>query len=481
MSTATPVRPQDRRAQSVLRAITSERQVVVQVVGVRVAARDTVTFALALPGTVRAPTAYRPGQFVTLALPAADGATLYRSYSLCGDGRAGQPWEITIKRARGGVVSRYLIDHVRPGMQLTVSLPQGNFTLPDTLDQNTPLVFVAGGSGITPIYSMLRALARLDPARRPRVELHYAYHSPDDAIFGRELAALDPQVHWLHQRRYVTTDGYRLRAGQVVTSLGKDAPRAEWYVCGPAGLKRELEAAALCASVPASHLHAEVFASPSSARSQGGGARNTSARHAGSIRLADSGAVLDVRAGETLLEALERHGYRPDFSCRAGACGTCRLRLLAGEVCDGLGENGALRARERADGYILSCVAQPAGEVTLASAGPRVALPVPASARNSSRTPTMRAKPRRTGPLKALRLGLIAAALGVFVTAWNLTNHSPVTQAASTTTSSSSGSSTPSGSSSSSSSSGSSNSSGSSSITTQPTQSSPSNSSTGTS
>lgn len=79
MSTATPLRPQDRRAQPGAPMAASGRQVVIQVVGARVAARDTVTFALALPGTTRAPVAYRPGQFITLALPAVDGATLYRS------------------------------------------------------------------------------------------------------------------------------------------------------------------------------------------------------------------------------------------------------------------------------------------------------------------------------------------------------------------------------------------------------------------
>lgn len=473
MPTAAPVRPPERQTPPlVAQSVTSGRHVVVQVVGAHVAARDTVTLVLALPGTRKAPAAYRPGQFITLALPAADGTALYRSYSLCGDGRADRPWEITVKRARGGMVSQYLIDRVRPGMQLTASLPQGAFTLPDTLDRTAPLIFVAAGSGITPISSMLRALARLDPARRPRVLLHYAYHSPEDAIFGRELAALDPEGNWLHQRRYVTTSGGRLRAADLVASLGKDASRAEWYVCGPTALKRELEAEAQQAGVPASRLHAEVFASPTSSRSGGRGATGQRAS-AGSIRLADSGATLDVRAGETLLEALERHGYGPAFSCRAGACGTCRLHLLAGHVCHGVGENGALSARERADGYILSCVAQPVGSITLASADPRVARLKWASSGSGASTGRARARsapahPRRRGPIKALRIGLIAAALSVFVTAWSLTNHAPASQAASTTTSSGSGSSSTSG-----------GSGGSSSITTQPTQSSSSNSSTG--
>lgn len=461
----TPMAPLERREpDAASRSGDVVRSVAVQVLGMRPAARDTITFTLALPRTRLAPAAYQPGQFITLTIPAASGSVLYRSYSLCGDGRAEMPWEITVKRTPGGAISTYLLDQIRPGMLLRTSLPKGTFTLPATLGANALVVLVAGGSGITPIYSLLRGIARLDAAARPRVLLHYAYHSPADAIFGRELRALDPDGRWLTQHHYVTTSGERFTATRALASAGSRVAAAEWYVCGPAMLKRDLEAEAARQGVPAARLHAEVFASPAvrSAR------RTATAASSARVRLAESGTVIESQAGETLLEALERNGYRPDFSCRAGACGTCKLRLLAGQVCNGGGDSGALTDDERARGYILSCVAQPQGDVTLASAGPRVAAPRSSTAGTNNVRRLDRARATRT-----LRVSIAAAALGVFVTAWSFTNHTPLTQAQTSTTSSST---STNGTSSSTGSSSSSN--GWSSITTQPSQSVP-NTSTG--
>ena len=116
---------------------------------------------------------------------------------------------------------------------------------------------------------MLRALARMAPAERPRVTLHYAYHGPEDAIFGRELAALDPQRTWLTQQPPHLDTGAAAQSGGIVAVMGAEAAQAQWYVCGPAALRHELEAAATGHGVPATHLHAEVFASPSVRRAGG--------------------------------------------------------------------------------------------------------------------------------------------------------------------------------------------------------------------
>ncbi len=411
----------------------------VQVVGRVQTARDVVTLWLALPGTLQAPAPYKPGQFVTLALPT-DRGSLYRSYSLCGDGSADRPWEITIKRQHAGLVSSYIYDRVVPGMILYVSAPAGAFILPDPLRPATPLVFVALGSGITPIYGMLRALARLAPEQRPRVQLHYAYSSPADAIYGRELGELDPQQHWLAQRRYVSSAGARLTVEHVLAISGAIATAAEWYICGSAEFKRPLEAALAWRGVAQAQIHAEMFSSPRTpamapvtgavpavvASGSGASAVPSGVQAiAAQIRLADQDRVLAARPGETLLEALERHGYHPDFSCRAGACGTCRLRLLSGRVSQ---IGGALSARERAQGYVLSCVAQPVGDVTLASTGsPAVAAAaaVAGAAAGAPRRPAARRVSRRV-----LRWTLAAAAVALFVQTWTVTSQTQSAQAA---------------------------------------------------
>jgi 3-ketosteroid 9alpha-monooxygenase subunit B len=387
-----------------------------QVIEVIPATPSAVTLRLVAPGTTRAPAPYRPGQFITLAF-SMGGETLYRSYSLCGDGRPDKPWEITIKRQPGGRISNYLNDAARPGMLLSASAPQGNFTLPpDPMSAPGGLVFIAGGSGITPIYGMLRALASLPANRRPHVTLHYSYRNPTEAIYARQLVALNPQRTWLTQYHYASSAGQRIQPAHIAMSAGPYAAHAHWYVCGPDGLRREIMAAAAQAGVPAQFTHVEAFASPPKRVIAGKG---TSAR----IRLADSGKILDARPGESLLETLERYGYKPEFSCRAGACGTCALRKLSGKTRGD--ESGPLTGRERSSGYVLACVAQPVSDVTLASADGAGGL-APIAARE-----------RRSGARTTLRVALVAATATMFFTVWGMTNHNVSASSASSTSGSS--------------------------------------------
>jgi ferredoxin len=274
---------------------------------------------------------------------------------------------------------------------------------------------------------MLRALARLAPALRPRVQLHYAYHGPADAIYGRELAALDPQRSWLVQWHYVSTSGARISPEQVLALAGSGATAAHWYVCGPAGFKRTIEAVLVRHGITAPQIHAEVFASPHSAAVASPTSTASSTHHAAVPRatgarvlLADRNVALEARPGETLLETLERHGYHPTYDCRMGACGTCRLRLLAGRVSD---PGDALTPGERAAGEVLSCVAIPRGDVTLASANGVRGVAGTGSAGGERRGT------RRAGR-RAVRWGLVAASVSVFAGAWTLTQLASAPQVA---------------------------------------------------
>jgi ferredoxin-NADP reductase len=423
MATATP-----------RKAVTSpsgQEALTVQVIGRAEAAREAVTLWLAQPGTQRAPAPYRAGQFITLALPSARG-TLLRSYSLCGDGDTDRPWEITIKRQPDGAVSPLLCDRVLPGMALKTSLPLGAFVLPAPLRPDVPLIFVATGSGITPIMGLLRALARHAPAERPPVQLHYAYHSPADAIYARELAALDATREWLWQWHYVSTGGHRLSSARVLAMVGSATPLAHWYICGAPSLKSVLEGLLPRQGLVRTQIHTETFSSPrfSSSATRLASAQPRPAGAAGSrVRLAESGAVLAARPGESLLETLERHGYRQPFSCRAGACGTCRLKLLAGRVRNGEGEGHA--PDERTAGYVLSCVAEPVGDVVLAGVSAPTARP--ARRGNGPRGGGLAA---RQSHRTALRGTLIAASLALFLGVGRLVSQAATAQA----TSSSSGS-----------------------------------------
>lgn len=392
-----------------------------------VAARDVVTLWLAQPGTFVAPAPYQPGQFITLALPTSERRydTLYRSYSLCGDGSRDRPWEITVKRQHAGAVSSYLYEHAQIGMLLSASPPRGTFMLPERIPPGAPMVFVAAGTGIAPIYGMLRWLAQLPAHERPRVQLHYASSSVDDVIYSQELAALDPTGRWMSQWHYITDQGVRMTPEVLLTRAGSLATAAQWYICGSEALKRTLQRELFAAGVPAERVHVEVFTSPverKAAYSRPAWSGTYPRGAATLLRLADSGALLDVQDGETLLLALERQGYRPEASCRSGACGVCRVRLLAGQVRDGAG-SGGLMPDEAAAGYVLTCVARPEGDVTLATGGRTIA-----GTADGQRTARPATAARRTATL-ALRATTVAAAAALFVGAWNLTDYSPYSAA----------------------------------------------------
>jgi ferredoxin-NADP reductase len=384
----------------------------VQVVRREVVAPDVVSVSIVLPGTQQAPAPYLPGQFVTLALPT-PRETLYRSYSLCGGGDPGEPWEITVKRMEMGAVSTYFYNFVQKGTMLYASLPRGTFTLPSRLTPQQCYVFIAAGSGITPIMGMLRALDTLPPSECPLVMLHYASKSPEHIIFGGELAHMDPDEIWLRQYHYLSSQGKHMTAEAILARAGTMGARAHWYMCGPDQLKHDVQERLTRLGVPQDRIHSEVFATRSGpayrVEARGGGV-------GGSIRVLETGATLDVQPDETLLTALERHGYHPRFSCRAGACGECKLKVTEGEV-DPPGES--LTAADRAEGYVLGCLARPIGDVTIVSGGrpPAGVTRVAAAGVPGG---------RRSGSVTFTRTVAVMGMCAVLAGGWNLTDHRPL-------------------------------------------------------
>jgi ferredoxin-NADP reductase len=330
----------------------------VQVIRHELIAPDVVTLFLAQPGTRQAPGPYLPGQFITLVIPGNDGNT-YRSYSLCGNGHARDPWEITLKRIPGGVISNYLHDKVKVGTLLYTLPPRGAFVLPASLRPEQTLVFVAIGSGITPIRGFLRAIATLPPASRPKVQLHYASRSPQETIYRDELLKLG----WLRQKHYLRTEGPRMTPSQIFTNAYPLARDAQWYICGPEAFNLQLRDTLLQLRVPENFIHFEIFADQSRQHL----AAATSRVVVGQITIKETETTIDVRAQETLLEALERHGYQPEFGCRAGTCGTCQLHVLQGQVQNP--GNNFLTTAELRSGTVLGCITQPQGNITIESGG----------------------------------------------------------------------------------------------------------------
>lgn len=389
----------------------------VQVIAREYIAPDVVSIQIVLPGANQAPAPYLPGQFVTLALPT-PRETLYRSYSLCGDGDASRPWELTIKRMQFGAVSNYFYQSVQQGTLLYASLPRGTFTLPSHISPEMTFVFIATGSGITPLMGMLRAIRRMPEQQRPLVQLHYASRSVDEIIYGDELEEMDPDRVWLRQRHYLSSEGRRMNADMILDFAGPLATRAHWYMCGAESLKRELQRDLGDMGVPERQIHTEVFASQ-----HGPAYRVAEVRTSNEpldLFIADTGDALSVEPGETLLAALERNGYRPDYNCRAGICGACKLRVLEGEV-DQAGE--ILSPAEKANGIVLGCIAHPTSHITLASGGRAPAGMV------RRKVAGVRGG-RSGGAVTGVRAAAVVGASVLLLGSWNLTNRQPASWAA---------------------------------------------------
>jgi ferredoxin-NADP reductase len=317
-----------------------------EVTGVRRESVDSVTLTLRPNEHWRG---FRAGQFIQLTVEIA-GVRETRCYSLaCGE-RSDREIEITVKAHPAGRVSLYMNERARPGMILGLSEAEGDFVLPSERPER--LLLISGGSGITPVMSLLRTLR--DEGHPGRVTfLHYARtkrHIPYRDELER-IASSTPNVRMaLACTREPSALGAHLSRRQLRRVM-PDYARAHTYVCGPPTLVAA--ARALWAKDGIERpLHVESFQPPPSI---------TSDVAEGSVHFARTGrrATID---GRCLLEQAERAGLRPRFGCRMGICRMCTARKTSGSVRNVL--SGEISSRAEED--IQICISRPIGDVELA-------------------------------------------------------------------------------------------------------------------
>ena len=236
---------------------------------------------------------------------------LLRKYSLCNDPAERNRYQIAVKResnGRGG--SCNLIDNVKAGDELTVTAPVNDFGLPPRAQD---FLFIAGGIGVTPMMAMIRQVM----AEGKRFRLFYCSRSPETTAFREELAA--PQFKDMVTIHY--DQGNASRSLDLRPILAERKNREHLYCCGPRPLMEAVRAMTDHWSPTA--VHFEAF---SEAETHRAGDKPFK------VRLARSGAVIDVPTDKTILEALRDHGLEVPSSCETGTCGTCRTKLLAGEA-----------------------------------------------------------------------------------------------------------------------------------------------------
>ncbi|WP_041311409.1 ferredoxin reductase [Mycobacterium sp. JS623] len=287
----------------------------------------------------RAFTGFRAGQHINLTVEI-DGRRRTRPYSPAS--AEGAPYiELTVGRHDGGLVSTYLYEHARPGMVVGLDAVGGDFVLPATRPQR--ILFVSGGSGITPVMSMLRTM-RAEGSDREVAFIHYA-RSVDEACYRDELDAMSG-VKVLHGYTR-STAGSDLEGRFGPDHLAAAMPDADAvFVCGPAALVDAVREH--CPNVRAESFVPPVF--DTSAQASGG-----------SVTFADSGVEV-TDDGRPLLEQAEAAGLTPESGCRMGICHSCTRRKTTGVVRNLI--TGTVSSAEQEDVQI--CVTVPVGDVDIA-------------------------------------------------------------------------------------------------------------------
>lgn len=314
---------------------------------------------------------FQAGQFLTFSLspPNAAGAStpITRCYSLS-DTHDPSAYRITVKRVPNGQSSGYLHDRIKAGDLLWARGPAGHFTLdPDTA---TPVVLIAGGIGITPLFAMLRALLS-QPSDRA-VHLYYGIRTASEAAFRMDLEALraahsNLSLNWVYSRLDSAegTDPVGVHRGRIdVALLKRTLPHGlhHFYVCGPASMLNDLVPALREWGVPSSHVHYEAFGpSTVNLNPNADAPAEGVATTAVDVEFRSSGRSLSWDGRDAnLLEFAERNAVVVPSGCRSGSCGSCETKLLSGEV-----RYAATPDHDIAPGHCLLCVGRPVTSVAL--------------------------------------------------------------------------------------------------------------------
>lgn len=321
---------------------------------------DARSLLLDIPDDLREAFRYHCGQFITLRLPVA-GSQVPRCYSMSSAPGLDAGLRVTIKRVAGGRGSNWVCDQVKAGDSLQVLPPAGVFT-PRSLMGD--FLLLAGGSGITPVLSILRTVLAQGSGR---IALLYANRDERSVIFKDELQALAAAhparlqvTHWLDSVQRVPTVAQ-------LAEWARPWPGAAAFICGPGPFMDCAVAALQAAGLADDQVHVERFVS----LPDEGAAASPVDLSAPAVPLVDEAQLeielngelhhLTTQAGETLLDAALRHKIDAPFSCQAGLCASCMCQVVQGSV--HLRHNEALDQKDLARGWTLSCQALPTSPV----------------------------------------------------------------------------------------------------------------------
>ena len=323
-----------------------------------------------IPPELREVFAFKAGQHLTLRATI-NGEEVRRNYSLC-TAPADGDWMVTIKRIGGGLFSNWVGDKLKPGDTVEVMVPHGSFTTEFGAASKRHLVAIAGGSGITPVISLVRTLLREEP--ESRFTLLYGNRDSSSVIFLEALAGLKDKYlgrfeiyHFLDQEEQDIDlfNGMlnRDRLDEAIGALVPDGPDvAGWFICGPGPMMDAAEGALLDRGIARERIHIERFTAdrPPESVSREMAQLQTQAEGVTVAVTLDGRTRRVAFAAGNILDSARAAGLPAPFACKAGVCATCRAKVLSGKV--EMAARYGLTDEEVADGYVLTCQSVPLGD-----------------------------------------------------------------------------------------------------------------------
>lgn len=331
---------------------------------------EAVSIRFRVPPELAEAFRFKAGQHLTL-MAAIGDEEVRRNYSLC-TAPADNDLMVTVKRIAGGLFSNWVADELKPGQRIAVMPPHGSFTTAFAPDRTNHYVAFAGGSGITPILSLIKTALAVEP--NSRFTLFYGNRDSSSVIFLEALAALKDRYlgrfelyHFLadEEQDVELFNGMLDQAtcGEAIDALvGDPVGVADWFICGPGPMMDAAEAALLERGVEKARIHIERFTAgrPSAAMAA---ALQAAQAEAKGLTMA---VTLDGRTrkvefnGDNILDSAREAGLPAPFACKAGVCATCRARVTKGKV--EMAVHYGLTDEEVDAGYVLTCQSVPSGE-----------------------------------------------------------------------------------------------------------------------
>jgi ring-1,2-phenylacetyl-CoA epoxidase subunit PaaE len=325
---------------------------------------STVVLEKPLDGTF----SYKPGQYLTLKLTV-DGESLRRAYSLCSSPTTDSDLAVTVKRVDKGRMSSFVHTQLKAGDVVEVFPPMGNFCLVPDATKARHVVMLGGGSGITPLMSILKSTLTAEP--NSRITLIYGNRDEESIIFKRTLDAMaeaqpdrlrvihilsDPSPSWIGMR------GLPMRhviLGIVQDIMNADQLPKSYWICGPSPMMEESQAALGFLGIPKDAIHREIFtaALPDTDAPKTAAAEAKRGDYTITVRLDGKEKQVLVKNNQTILEAVIGEGMDPPYACQMGVCCTCRAMRHSGKV--EMEEDEGLSDTEINEGFILTCQSHP--------------------------------------------------------------------------------------------------------------------------